>query len=187
LGEIWSFGYTQRSWWQIYVTSAFFRESNYQPEFFVLIPTYKFLENSNIKGFKIALIHQSNGRGGEFERSWNRLSLSSFIYYKNFITELRFWYRFKDKNDYNPDITDYLGFSEIKFIFPYNKHLLKLSLKSNITHKKSSVELNYSYPIPMRDENDLYLYFKTFNGYGESLIDYNHNVNKISLGVAISR
>ncbi len=187
LGEVYSFGYTQRSWWQVYAESAFFRESNYQPEFFVKIPTYKFLKNTPLKGFKISAIHQSNGRGGEYERSWNRVSLSTFFQYKNLITELETWYRLPDNIDYNPNLTNYIGDGQIKFMLPYEKHLFKLALRSNSSLKKGSVEFSYSYPLPVREENDLFLFVKTFNGYGESLIDYNHKVNKISIGVAISR
>ena len=187
LGEVYSFGYTQRSWWQVYAESAFFRESNYQPEFFVKIPTHKFLKNTPLKGFKISAIHQSNGRGGAYERSWNRVSLSTFFQYKNLITELETWYRLPDNIDYNPDLSNYIGDGQINFMLPYEKHLFKLALRSNASLEKGSVEFTYSYPLPAREENDLFLFVKTFNGYGESLIDYNHKVNKISIGVAISR
>jgi len=185
LGEFYSFGYTQRSWWQVYTESAFFRESNYQPEFFVTIPTYKFWRNSYIKGFKLAFIHQSNGRGGDYERSWNRISLSTYFQYKNLLTELELWYRLQDSNDYNPTLIDYIGYGQLRFLLPYKKNLFKLTLRSSFSYKRGCAELTYSYPI--REENDIFLYFKTFNGYGESLIDYNHRVNKVSLGIAISR
>jgi phospholipase A1 len=186
-GEYYSFGYTQRSWWQVYSESAFFRETNYQPEFFVTLPTYTFLPNSILKGFKLAFIHQSNGRGGEYERSWNRISLSTFFQFGRLLSEVELWYRTHDKNDYNPNLLDYLGYGQVRFILPYKKHLLKLMLRSNIKYRKSAVEFTYSYPIPGIKSDDLFLYFKTFNGYGESLIDYNHNVNKVSIGVSISR
>ncbi|MEE6566605.1 phospholipase A, partial [Campylobacter coli] len=47
-GEKYYVGYTQTSWWQNYKHSSPFRETNYQPEFFVDIPlhfedTYKAL------------------------------------------------------------------------------------------------------------------------------------------------
>jgi phospholipase A1 len=187
LGEVYSFGYTQRSWWQLYSESAFFRESNYQPEFFVKIPTYSFLNKSIVKGFKMALVHQSNGQGGNSERSWNRVSFSTFFQTKNLITELELWKRLPDNIDYNPDLIDYLGSYQLKFMLPYEKHLYKLTLRSNTSSHKSSAEFIYSYPLPAREENDLFLYIKTFNGYGESLIDYNHNINKISIGLSISR
>lgn len=187
LGEVYSFGYTQRSWWQVYAESAFFRESNYQPEFFVKIPSYNFFKNTLLKGFKVSAIHQSNGRGGDYERSWNRVSLSTFFQYKNLITELETWYRLPDNIDYNSDLTDYIGDGQIKFMLPYEKHLFTLALHSNTSLEKGSVEFTYSYPLPVREENDLFLFFKTFNGYGESLIDYNHKVNKISIGLSISR
>ncbi len=188
LGEIYSFGYTQRSFWQVYVPSAFFRESNYQPEFFVSLPAYKLLgRNDFLKGFKLALIHQSNGRGGVYERSWNRASLSTFFQYKNLVTELELWYRFHDRQDYNPDLLDYIGYGQLQLILPYRQHLFRLKLRSNVSHRKSAVEFMYSHPLPVNNSRDLFVFFKTFNGYGESLIDYNHNVNKVSIGLAISR
>jgi phospholipase A1 len=187
LGEIYSFGYTQRSWWQVYASSAFFRESNYQPEFFVKIPTYKFLKKSFVKGFKVSAIHESNGRGGEYERSWNKLSLSTFMQYKNLISEFEFWYRLPDNIDYNPDIEDYLGYGQLKLYIPYDENFIKVRLRANNNLHKGSLELTYTTPIPARDDNDLFFFIKTFNGYGESLIDYNHYVNKISIGVGISR
>ena len=187
LGEIYSFGYTQRAWWQLYTESAFFRETNYQPEIFVTVPTYKFLKNSYLKGLKFAYIHQSNGRGGVYERSWNHLSATAFLFYRNIIGEFEMWYRIKDKNDYNPQLLDYIGYGQFKCVVPYKQHLFKLTLRSNVRKRKSSVELSYSYPLPLRQESDLFVYIKSFNGYGESLIDYNHNVNKLSIGLAISR
>ena len=188
LGEIYSFGYTQHSFWQVYVPSAFFRESNYQPELFVSIPAYRFVgAKSFLKGFKFALIHQSNGRGGVYERSWNRADLATYFQYKHLVTEVGLWYRFHEKNDYNPDLLDYLGYGQLQFILPYKQHLFRLKLRSNISHHKSAVEFSYSYPLPVINNRDIFLYFKTFNGYGESLIDYNHNVNKVAIGLAISR
>jgi len=188
LGEIYGFGYTQRSWWQLYESSAFFRESNYQPELFVKIPTYKtFLKNSSIKGFKLSAIHQSNGRGGEYERSWNRLSLSTVVQYKNIISELEMWYRVPDKLDYNPALIDYFGYGQLNLMIPYQEHLVKLKFRANPAYNNGSTEFTYTRPLPARDENDLFFYFKFFNGYGESLIDYDKHINKISIGVAISR
>lgn len=187
LGGLYSFGYTQRSWWQLYAKSAYFRESNYQPELFGIIPTYGVLKNRALKGFKIALIHQSNGRGGESERSWNRVSVSTFFQTGNLITKLELWYRLPDFVDYNPDLIDYLGYGQVQFILPYEEHLFKLTFRPGESISRCSTEFTYSYPLPAREENDLFLYIKTFNGYGESLIDYNHNVNKISIGVSISR
>ncbi len=188
LGEIYSFGYTQRSWWQLYAESAFFRESNYQPEFFVKIPTYNtFLKHTFIKGLKLSMIHQSNGRGGIYERSWNRISLASYFQYKNMIGEMEFWYRTPDVTDYNPDLLDYMGHGELTLMIPYDKHLFKLKLRSNPAHETSAVEFTYTHPLPAREENDLFFYFKTFNGYGESLINYDQHMNKISIGVGISR
>jgi phospholipase A1 len=77
-----------------------------------------------------------------------------------------------------------MGHGHLRFILPYKQHMAQIILKSNFKGK-SSMEVNYSYPAFGRD--DLFFYLKSFNGYGESLIDYDHNIEKIGVGFSISR
>ena len=57
--------YTQLSYWQVYAKSQFFRETNYEPAIFLS-------DNFSKIGWVMSVLHQSNGRGGKLERSWNR-------------------------------------------------------------------------------------------------------------------
>lgn len=180
LNEYYSFAYTQKSFWQAYASSAYFRESNYNPEFLITFP----VSNKYVKVFGLSMSHQSNGRGGNSERSWNYISASMYIQTGRLFTELKLWYRLKDKFDYNPDLIDYMGHGYLRFLLPYKSHLAQLVLRNNFNNKYS-LELNYSYPV--KNSKDLFFYVKYFNGYGESLIDYNHFVNKVGFGVALSR
>jgi len=178
--EIYTFAYTQKSFWQAYAQSAYFRESNYNPEFFATIP----VGTKHIKALKFGVAHQSNGRGGSDERSWNYASGSAIFQTGLLFTEFKLWYRFDDKIDYNPDLIKYMGYGHLKFVFPYKKHLMKLLLRSNFSGK-SAAEFSYSYP--MFGSNDLFFYLKTFNGYGESLIDFDNKIDKVGVGFSISR
>jgi phospholipase A1 len=184
LNEIYSMGYTQKSFWQSYSTSAYFRESNYNPELFVTIPTALSSDAKFIKSLKFGIAHQSNGQGGTQERSWNYVNATVFTQYKNLFTEFEFWSRLPDAKDYNPQLLDYLGHGDIKFSLPWRKHLFTLLLRSNFNNH-AAADFSYSYPI--NDKNNLFLYVKAFSGYGESLIDYNTYINKVGIGVSISR
>lgn len=69
------FAFTATSWWQTYNSklSAPFRETNYEPE---VIFTYEKpwkLFGMPIDMTYLSFNHQSNGKGGEFSRSWNRI------------------------------------------------------------------------------------------------------------------
>jgi phospholipase A1 len=182
--EVYSVAYTQKSFWQAYTDSAFFRESNYNPEFFVIFPTPELNDERLIKAIRLGVAHESNGRGGDKERSWNYLSGSLFFQYKMLLTELKLWARLPDAHDYNPDLIDYRGHGHIKFMLPYKKHFFDVKLRHNFKNK-GSTEVNYSYPVFGRD--DLFLYVKLFNGYGESLIDYDNHIKKFGIGLSISR
>lgn len=182
--EIYTFAYTQKSFWQFYTESAFFRESNYNPEFFVTLSTAELSDDIFLKRIRFGVAHESNGKGGDEERSWNYVSGSLFFKYKMLYTELKLWVRLQDSTNYNPDFIDYMGHGHIKFRLPYKKHLGDLKLKYN-SFDKVSVEVNYSYPV--LGKGDLFLYVKAFDGYGESLIDYDNRITKFGVGISISR
>ncbi|MCW8896304.1 MAG: phospholipase A [Sulfurimonas sp.] len=183
-GEIYSVAYTQKSFWQFYSNSAFFRESNYNPEFFVTFPTSELSDGRLIKAVRVGIAHESNGRGLDEERSWNYISGSLFMQYKMLFAELKLWARLPDITDYNHDLIDYMGHGYLKFRLPYKKHFADLKLRHNFKNK-GSAELNYSYPVFGGD--NLFLYVKLFNGYGESLIDYDNHIKKFGIGFSISR
>lgn len=70
------FAYTQRSNWQAYASSAFFRDTEYEPSVFWTFPTKTTYTNGfHYVSSTLGLVHESNGRGGEQERSWNRALL----------------------------------------------------------------------------------------------------------------
>ena len=180
LNEIYSAAYTQNSFWQLYVESAYFRESNYNPELFVTVPVPIL---PYLKGVRLEFAHKSNGRGGVYERSWNYVSGEFYFQTGFFFTELKIWKHVLSL-EYNPDLMDYMGCGEISFIVPYKKHLLSLSSRNTFSEYRATT-LHYTYPF--FGSKDLFLYVKAFSGYGESLIDYNNEVHKIGIGFSISR
>jgi len=179
LNEIYSVGYTQVSFWQLYADSAYFRETNYNPETFITVP----IPSDSLKAVRVAFEHQSNGRGGVEERSWNFVSSSFYFQTGFFFTSVKLWHNVFSL-EYNLDLMHYLGYGEIEFILPYKKHILKLKSRNTFSDKRAT-EINYSYPI--FGSKDLFFYVKAFSGYGESLIDYDNKVNKLGFGFSISR
>jgi phospholipase A1 len=183
LSEVYSFGYTQRSFWQLYEESAFFRETNYNPEVFITVPVGHMKHFDYFKALRLSFEHKSNGRGGEEERSWNYAVGTFYFQTWFFFTELQLWHNVGNLK-YNKDLMDYMGYGEIEFIVPYKKSLFKLMSRNSFSSKRAT-ELSYSYPLSR--SKDIFLYLKGFSGYGESLIDYNHKLNKIGIGFSISR
>jgi len=182
--------YTNRSFWQVYNTdtSSPFRETNHEPEFWA-----QFRPNWHILGFTntvngLGIVHQSNGRGGVLSRSWNRIYASFVMERGNFALAFKPWYRIKEdiEDDDNRDITDYLGHHELRAGLKLQEHVLSLMLRNNLESgfEKGAVELGWSFPLGSYP----YLkgYVQYFTGYGESLIDYNHYVNRVGIGVALT-
>jgi len=185
LNGVYTVAYTQRSFWQLYAESAYFRETNYNPEVFATFPlSYSSADYNFLKVGRVGFAHQSNGRGGLEERSWNYFYGTLYFQYKYFFTELKLWSSWKSALKYNPDLLKYLGHGHIKFSVPYKKHIVSLTLRSAF-NGHNAADLEYSYPL--LNSKDLFLYVHGFSGYGESLIDYNNKVQKISIGLSISR
>lgn len=186
-------GFTAVSFWQVYNSevSKPFRETNYEPEIFYSWQTdYRFL-GIKFNQVNLGFNHQSNGRSGLKSRSWNRLFASAVFSDEDSVYYLKTWYRIKEdeketptspNGDDNPDITNFLGHFEIgygKKVGNFNvMTLVRNNLKSD---NKGSFELNLTYPIT--DRYDLTLQY--FNGYGDSLIDYNRHQQRVGLGIQL--
>ncbi len=190
LEEIISIAYTQKSFWQTSRDSSPFRETNYAPEFFMEIP-YK--NSKYLKGYKLSLIHESNGRNEQYSRSWNRIYFEGFFQFSNFFAIPKVWYRIPEKkdDDDNPNIYKYYGYGELRLIYPYKNQDFDLTLRNNLklnSSNKGSAQLNWTFPLPsLKHFTRSYGFLQIFIGYGNSLIDYNHETNKIGFGIALSR
>ncbi len=190
-----AFGYTQLSFWQAYNSklSSPFRETDYEPEFMLSIPTNIRLPWLTNRLVTFGLEHQSNGRGVPESRSWNRAYVNFMLERGNFYVGFRPWYRFPERaktsaldpgGDDNPDIEEYLGYGELTGIYLWGDSSLTVMLRNNLkSHdNRGAIEIGWSIPL----KGKLRGYVQYFNGYGESLIDYNHYSNRIGIGVMLT-
>ncbi|MCW1360417.1 phospholipase A [Campylobacter jejuni] len=188
LGESYYIAYTQTSWWQAYNHSSPFRENNYKPEFFVNFPMQ--LEKLPwMQNVRLGILHESNGKSDESleSRSWNRIYLSSVFLKDRFLIAPRVWLRIpeNEKDDDNPDIEKYLGNFDLNMAYLGKDFFINAMVRNNLrtSSNKGAVQIDIGYDL---FDNGIFWYVQYFNGYGESLIDYNKYVNKLSTGFLIS-
>jgi len=198
LHEKYYLSYTHQSFWQIYSESSPFRETIYNPEAFVIFPV-KDSSFVHLKIIKLALAHRSNGQGDNrnldpeiYANVENRSRSLNYVYTTfrfqrlSMITDFEFWARIPEdkETDDNSDIMKYLGFSSVKFRYFLGEHLFTLFARGNFKTHYGAIEATYSHPLIIKD---VYFYSKIFSGYEESLIDYNNNITKFSVGFSFSR
>ena len=185
LNETINFAYTQTSYWQIYEKSAPFRETNYKPEVFILFPYYK-LKHTALKAYKLGLMHESNGRDGIYSRSWNKAYIEAYFQYKELFLSPVIWYRIPEKDDDNSDLLDYYGYGEFNVSYVYKSNIYKLKLRNNLKfnkHNKGYIEISHSFAL----NKNTFAFIQMSSGYAESLIDYDKEINRISIGISLSR
>ncbi len=127
--------------------------------------------------------------------------LAGFWQWDNLFLKAEGWYRIPEddkgaefydgtnvnaKGDDNPNIEDYMGYGDIEIKYLYGDHQLGLMLRNNFkSENKGAVKLDWSFPL--NNSKNTYWYVKYFNGYGESLIDYDESTSKISFGFSFFR
>lgn len=188
--DLW-LGYTQQSHWQVYNAdnSRPFRAHDYQPEIFVTQPVKGDLPfGGKLRMLGAGLIHHSNGERDPLSRSWNRAYVMAGMEWDKLTVVPRLWARVADgegsgkKND-NPDITDYYGYGDVKVLYQFDDNSsLSSTLRYNPSSKKGAVQLDYIHPVGKGISG----YVQLFHGYGQSLIDYNHESTGIGLGVMLN-
>jgi phospholipase A1/A2 len=189
------FAYTQQAFWQAYNSeiSSPFRETNHEPEVFFSYDLAKRWKEHKAKNIRFGISHQSNGRSGLSSRSWNRLYVEFMWQSHGYTYRIKPWWRlpekekesvFDAKGDDNPDIHKFMGYAEANVIKKFDDSTLFLKARHNLSgsHQRGAIELGWSYPVSDR----LRGYVQLFNGYGESLIDYNDSNTRIGIGIMLT-
>jgi phospholipase A1/A2 len=200
LSDFWNgytayFSFTAVSWMQLYnqQLSRPFRETNYEPEFFVVRPVNWQFGPIDSELISVGYWHQSNGRDVPTSRSWDRLFVSYVFRAGSWYVAIKPWWRIPENGNYpdtspkrddNPDIERYLGHFDLNIIKPMGNHVFELHWRNNLRpdNNKGSAQIDYSFPINSRFKGLL----QAFTGYGDSLINYNDYQNRISIGILLT-
>lgn len=176
--------FTSRAWWQAYNSniSRPFRETDYEPELFLRHYGGPTLGPLKVSGWDLGVVHQSNGQSDPLSRSWNRFQANLAIDTGSVAAIIRSWFRFPEsaQTDNNPQLHRYLGYGDIRFIHGRNERVLTAMFRPGTS--KGAVELTWSMPLWQQ----LRLYVIYFNGYGESLLDYDFRSDRLSIGVGLN-
>ncbi len=183
--DLW-LAYTQQSNWQLYNSSgsAPFRNTDYEPELILTLPINRDLLGMSWRMVNFGFSHQSNGRANPLSRSWNRLYARVGVERGNFTLMARPWWRVLEASsrDDNPDIGKYMGNGDVLTVYRTGEHVVSALARYSFSGHRGGFEADWAFPI----SGPLKGYVRTFNGYGENLIDYNHRQTTLGIGVAIS-
>jgi phospholipase A1/A2 len=187
VGDLWV-GYTQDSYWQVYNSklSRPFRETDYEPEAMLVFDTNYQVFGWNGRLLSIGVNHQSNGQSDPLSRSWNRVMGQIGFERDNWAIVFRPWWRIPEQaaDDNNPDISNYMGRADMQIIHEWNGQEFGLMLRDSLRgggQQHGAGRLTWSFPLI----GNLRGYMELFKGYGESIIDYNHNATYLGLGISL--
>ncbi|WP_413816468.1 phospholipase A [Pigmentiphaga sp.] len=186
-------GYTQTSLWDLGGESAPFRDSSYRPAVFWLSErAWESADRRKALGLESGFEHESNGREGDTSRAINSLYARPMLSYRfddgstvSFGPKIKYYL----SREGNPDIADYRGHVDyqVRWAKPDGLMLSALARKG---YEKGSVQLDMAYPLRKLGLGNLngFLHVQYFNGYGETLLDYNRRArSQLRIGLMIVR
>lgn len=188
--------YSQKSFLQALNTenSKPFRDNNFNPEVFLRLKPKRPEQWAHL-AFDLGAEHESNGQSLPLSRSWDRVYLAPYWQKGDTLVRWKWWWRVPEdsdrpaddpRRDDNPDIQDYLGWSELRIqrrLFQDRQQLSTL-FRLNPNTGRGAVSLHYTIPGP---GEGFFWTFYAFNGYGESLLDYDRSVTRVGLGISVAR
>lgn len=200
--KVFYFGFTYRGFWQVYdlSTSRSFRDENYNPEGFL-----EFSDAMGLDTLRLGLAeHESNGErtyyneeGEEvnYSRTWDR----SYLYlWKNLVpwlgTGVKLWVvtspkrgEFRAYYDDNPDMQEYMGSGELYLSLGRFPTQLSFMFRRGWKEDTETCRIEGRLPLYLifgGKDGGTDLYLMVFNGYGDSLIDYNRRIKRVAIGVS---
>jgi phospholipase A1 len=186
--------FSQTALWDLGELSKPFTDSSYRPRLFY--GNYDLARDFGGKlrlGLETGIGHESNGKEGDDSRSYNMLYVRPTLTWGD-PEGLRAYFaplihNYIAESD-NPDIEHYRGYVDWLFGVGSKGGLdFWAVLRKGTRSDFGSIELNASYPLSKLSGGDLtgWLLLQYFNGYGESLLDYNRKLeSQLRLGIAIA-
>lgn len=188
--DLW-FGYTHRAQWQVWTGEASrpFRNTDYEPELMYVVPVAESLRalpgGWRWRMVNLGIAHQSNGQTDPLSRSWNRVSVGAAMEKGDITIDGQVDRRLRERyRDDNPDLTHYIGRGFLRASWLPGKAITSLTWHTNLRDwDRGSLQLDWSYPVSSDQPQGLRWYVRAFQGYGDSLLDY--NFRKASLGAGV--
>jgi len=191
------FGYTQTSVWDLNGESKPFYDSSYRPTVFFFRDDFHLKPDwATRMGIQAGLQHESNGQDELSSRSMNTayFSPSAIIpisdRWRVWITPRFIAYVEKEEN---PDIERYRGNVEWRIRVGRDQGLqFSATLRKGRNSGYGSGQFDFTVPLRMvptaRRSAAGYLHIQYFNGWGETLIDYNRReADQYRIGYALTR
>jgi len=191
------FGYTQRSLWNINDSSSPFYDTSYMPELMFesqAVFDERAGRGAQWMGYQVGLRHESNGRSGPASRSLNTVYFRPGVAIGNFQTWSLFFaprfHAYVDNLEENADIRDFRG--NVEFMAGVGRNdsfALMLTGRLGRGGNKGSLQADLTLPV----KSELLLDFATYiliqywDGYGESLLDYNVRSSSVRVGFSLVR
>lgn len=176
--------YTQGVAWDVFKNSMPMHDFTFNPGIGLVKPLFN--RERFIGKATLMIEHMSNGRDSIQSRSWNRISLgASIMISENFVVDGKAWIPIVDGMN-NKDILKYVGLFQGGITIMTDDHKFGGSLHFV---KRAKWDLSYNTEMqlfwrPWKAANQ-YLFLQWYNGYGETLIDYNHFTNRLRVGILI--
>ncbi len=180
--------YTQTSLWNWSQDSLPFEDTSYKPSFYFTLN-----ESQLYDLVAFGYSHESNGQAEEVSRSmdaffiqpvWNvPVANSTLTIFPRFLYYL-------SKGEFNKDLADYRGYVDLNLRYGNEDSWGINTLYRQGKAGQYSLQVDLTYPIrtPIALRTGGFLYLQYFQGYGESMLNYNERVGPIlRIGLGIVR
>lgn len=183
------FGYTQTSLWDLESASKPFKDTSYRPSLFWRWDRAE--ARGSLDGARFGFEHESNGQAGIESRSINTLFVRPEWRWRwsdaralEFTPKL---YGYLDKSE-NPNIDDYRGHIDWRVRYDSGGQWISTAVARLSAAGHGALLLDFS-----RRTRDMrigalsgYVHIQYFNGYGETIVDYNvRRKAQLRIGLAI--
>ena len=191
------FAYTQTSFWNVLSKDPSFYDTSYKPSMFLYYPD---LVQKDFFQFDLQLggEHESNGRGGDLERSYNRIYLQpkttfDLPYNLQFSLQPRVWFYVR-VGDNNLNIADYRGYADLlaalTWLDPDSGEKVQFATKFMIGDEGSHAGLTFDLRfnlvgIPVLRAFNPSIQVQYFTGYGQTLLQYNETSHALRAGLCL--